>query len=95
MTKHTALLMYTSLGLTLAFQVLTGVWQSGSALAANQKVAERYQHKTELLAERQVLENKLAHQHSLLNIVESPVYKEFQPITQVATIKVQTTVASR
>lgn len=95
MTKKTALTIYAGIAIVLAIQAVAGVWQSGRALAADQQLAELYHQKTELLSTKLELETALAHQHSLLNITSSDVYKEFQPIMQVTTLHIPTTVASR
>lgn len=79
----------------LAFQAISTVYQGSQIVSHGKTLAQLEKEKMAMMAQSASLKQTLAASSSLLHITNSPVYNQFQPISQVIKIDQQLTVASR
>lgn len=79
----------------LAFQAIYTVYHGGLVVGNGYRLTQLEKQKAELSATKTSLTQELAQSHSLLQIQQSDVYKQFEPMSEVISVTDTQTVASR
>jgi hypothetical protein len=96
MTKqHLSLSYYVIISALLVGQALFTVYQGSIVIGNGQKLTQLDKQKTELVERSRTLQQVLADRSSLLQIAQSPVYNQFEPVGEPLVITNLNTVASR
>lgn len=96
MTKQQVTISYyVIICLLLVGQALFTVYQGSVVIGNGQKLTQLDKQKQELVERNRTLRQVLAANSSLLQIAESPVYNQFEPVREPLVITTLNTVASR